>query len=398
MNTVKFHETLKVWAKADDPDDLAFKILGSNSNILKKDVAECLSSKIKHFLNENTALILPTDLSDLKNLQDLVSTFTFWAKETLPKQQLYDLENTLEKTVSLAMKLINEEQELHADDQDIVVDDKSLVLASSLLDIFNEYASMSETIKLSLAGRGSAKIVKISIENAKEADIIEFRNEIIARLRMNPNDKSLRKMIHTFFLYAPLSTQELFFKNINCVEVFNPNEIQSQLIMKIVSSLPKNMKKLHIILPVRFNNDHLIKILNRLNKIEYLKLSAEGHNRLIYQDAIRTIATCANLNHLTTLALENWNGGSDGLRAENVKLIASSPEMGNLEVLSLPNCAYLDKRLFAAILQPPTFLNNLSVINVEGCDDIALSLQQQALDWKKNSSNVSFQSLTFPEY
>lgn len=97
MDYAEIHDTLYSWSTAQNPADLANKVLGSSqiSHFMSNKETEEVSQKIQIFLKENAQQFVLFDLPALKGLEAIVCKFKNFGggkKNALPLKNLKHLQ------------------------------------------------------------------------------------------------------------------------------------------------------------------------------------------------------------------------------------------------------------------------------------------------------------------
>lgn len=340
MNPTEFHEKLTFYSQADDPQDLAIKILGGPQKDITGDsfTAEKVSTAVKQFLFDNVRLLNESDLPALKDLDGLVHTLRTWTKGVLSEDKLSTL-STLEKTIATSFKFANSEFAIKVDS----INPDSIFSLEDVLSISDKYSSLTDLTNLRILGKDvSSKALKKAAAKATANDITDFINQIHEKLYSDP--LIFKEMIHTFFEYAPYKTQSRFFFHIR----------DENFLSDIISVLPSNLTDLNLRGCACLKDHHVEKIVDRLNSLQKLNLS---HCGLLTDAAVRAVANNPNMINLQKLIFR----GNRLLTDEAAFAIANSPNMANLQNLRFSATKLTDAAAVAIATSP--HMNKLQSLN-----------------------------------
>lgn len=256
MNPV-FHQTLSYWSEARNPDELASRVLGAGESSPVKDevVAKKVSNVILKFLNENESQLIDLDLKLLRNLQVLVNTLgaTYQDRDGT----FATLENTVEKTIDLVKGI----ESVSKSSKPI---EEAMNTPNAILSI--KEASLPEVSTL----LGNMRVME-------KIDLLAFET-----------------MISHFFRYADDLSQQSFFSH------FGRGD--EHLLDHVISLLPRNMSHFSAAGCVLLTDEHVKRIVNRLNRLESLDFSHCPH---VTNEAVETVANHPNKRNLKDLSFYN---------------------------------------------------------------------------------------------
>lgn len=379
MNSVEFHQTLKDWSEADDPEELANKVLGggAGSPVAYEGVAKQISTRIQGFLNDNKYRLINIDLVPLENLQVLVHMFGIWVKHHGPENELPALETTIEKTIKL-------------------VKDKSLE-CHNRLNYWSEAHSPDELVERVLSERSHSPIPDIT-----DQDVIKNVSNIIQRFFTdNKNQlaafdlvplKNLRSLIHRFSILVNLAGNQNQHDNLEALERTVEKTLQLVRDNSTLSIVPDDMFSLIGTFSTMEDNINLVlagitlppiilrQSINSSQKeignfIRLLKLRESTHPH-IFKKMIYTFFTFANIT--TQKRFFRFFEQGDEHFLNNV-LLALPKKMSNL---SLAGCQALNDHHIKVIVNRLKRLEKLNLFQCRGVSD-------QAVMTILNSANMS---------
>lgn len=366
MDPHDIHSILYYWSTAQNPSELASRVLGSEptSALKSNKITKEISQKIQDFLKKNVDQFFYFDLSALENLKGMVTQFTNLSKE-LPDQG-----GTLG---SKGQKNFTRLERAISDAIRITQNNLPESLPESLQEIVNGYLSLKDCLNLALIGHSpTSQTITAVIDSAIYPDFYEFGKALYKESDLS----KFKIMINIFFANASLKAQANFF-----LVVFG-DDSKKDLQRNVLIALPRDLTCLNIYGMPRTLKMGMCKILHEFTHLERMSFSD------IDLELIEIISDNPNSLHLKDISLrcENTQG-------KEVLRVLTSEYLVNLKSLTLRHRSLNCESLWGLLHFPFVSLPNLQNLNLSHCGPQGLILPKFATTSSMpNLSNVNLSS------